>query len=64
MSTSKKLTTLKKILHAGNGEPIEFILNTKAIYDYEVLVPPETDISTQKEEGQLIFPDDRCDLWY
>ena len=49
----KKVTTLKRVLHAGRGDPKEFGLNVKAIFNYEVLVPPESDGKSD------IFPDER-----
>uniref|UniRef100_A0A914C9Q2 EF-hand domain-containing protein n=1 Tax=Acrobeloides nanus TaxID=290746 RepID=A0A914C9Q2_9BILA len=51
-STKKRSTTVKKILNAGRGNPPGFPPDTKAIFDYEVLLP----LVDVNSEG---FPEDR-----
>lgn len=52
----KKFKTYKKILYAGNGDPIEFKTDTKAIFHFEVFLPKiNVDINNFPQEKFAIF---------
>jgi hypothetical protein len=65
MPSQEGITTLKKILHAGKGEPLEFPSNTKVVFHYEVFIPPEPASRNTAADGDsnpVLFPEDRLDF--
>uniref|UniRef100_A0A915MII1 AIP/AIPL N-terminal FKBP-type PPIase domain-containing protein n=1 Tax=Meloidogyne javanica TaxID=6303 RepID=A0A915MII1_MELJA len=62
---AERVTTLKKILCAGKGELPNYCRDTKAIFHYEVFLPPKTnkldkdEIEDAEQARLTIFPQDR-----
>nr|CAD2134672.1 unnamed protein product [Meloidogyne enterolobii] len=62
---AERVTTLKKILCAGKGELPNYCKDTKAIFHYEVFLPPKTnkldkdEIEDAEQARLAIFPQDR-----
>lgn len=63
--SKSKIKTYKKILYAGNGDPIEFKTDSKAVFHFEVFLPKiDVDIIEFPQEKLVILLNCKCIYYF